>query len=128
MSDRGKLDALPVRFPRVFRDYPAPGFEHGEGWADLLAVLFERLTTILNADPQAKFEARQIKEKFSEMRFYWRLHESSRDETFEEIREAVDAACEKSAGVCERCGRQGVRVDTGGWLKTRCVDCDERWE
>lgn len=119
-----QLTDLPKKFNRIFHSSPSwSAFEHQEGWANLLGLLFERLTTILETDQNAKIEIVQIKEKFGTLSFYYRLHGAS-DATAIAVSEAVDIACEKSSSICEKCGRDGKLLGRKGWFAVRCINCD----
>src|SRR5690606_29129878 len=120
---RTRLDLLHATYPRLFHEgTPAWGFEHGDGWTELLVTLCERLDTILKGDPNAIFAVRQVKEKFGELRFYYQL-EAARDDTAALIRQAVDLATRASVQVCESCGRPSQLQRDGGWYTTRCSLC-----
>jgi hypothetical protein len=56
--------------------------------------------------------ARQIKEKFGTLRFYY-------DGGNDYIRGLESMADSMSARICETCGKPGKRT-TGGWIKTLC--------
>jgi len=124
-EDRTRLSNLHKQFPRVFgkerKDQDM--FEHAEGWTELLTLLAARINTILKADPSATMQILQIKEKFGELRFYYRLSDAS-EATQAAVREAVDAAREASAFVCEACGQPGIlQTSKSGWIRVRCLDC-----
>jgi len=120
---RARLDLLTVTYPRLFPAGPlAWGFELGDGWTELIVTLCERLNTILEADPDARFGVRQVKEKFGALRFYYELKQA-RDDTVRLIRQAVDLAETASASVCESCGRPSQMRRDDGWYTTRCELC-----
>lgn len=122
---RDRLNLLPVSYPRLFRDGPLTwGFEHGAGWADLIIALCERLSTILKDDPNAILTVLQVKEKFGELRFYYRL-EGGSDATSQQVRQAVDLASAASVNVCESCGRSSELRIRDGWYTTRCSRCSQ---
>lgn len=91
------------------------GFECGDGWADLLVELCEKIQSRLNTfEPQVASEivALQVKEKYGTLRFYL----SAYDDTIEDyIREAE----KKSAATCEQCGKAGS-VRGSVWLYSAC--------
>jgi len=71
------------RWPTWFNLEGAPrprlmpfGFEHGDGWFDLVWTLCERLETVVAAvetDTGRSFHVLQVKEKFGGLRFYSKL-------------------------------------------------------
>ena len=64
--------------------------------------------------------ASQVKEKFGGLRFYM---SSSTDEMEKLISEA-EALCDE---LCEECGKIGEVCSDGGWYRTLCEDCVERY-
>lgn len=91
------------------------GFECGDGWADLLVELCEKIQSRLNTfEPQVANEivALQVKEKYGTLRFYI----SAYDDTIEDY---IEEAAKKSAGTCEQCGKQGKLRGTV-WLYAAC--------
>lgn len=122
-EERVRLDALPTTYPRVFSTGPLPwGFEHSDGWCALIETLCARLNSILQEEPSALIEVKQVKEKFGGLRFYYELHGAS-DELADNIRQAVGIAAQASAHICERCGRPGSVETNVGWLSTLCAAC-----
>lgn len=96
------------------------GFQHGDGWKDLIDNLCGFIQSRIDNNPhlnipQVVFET--VKEKFSTLRIYY----SGGDET---ISGAVQFAEYLSGSICEECGTQeNVGMTTGGWHKTICKDC-----
>lgn len=119
---RARLNALPFTYPRLFERGQLWGIEHGDGWSQIIVTLCERLETILQDDPDAKFAVRQVKEKFGGLRFYYSL-ELAQDETTLLVREAVDLAAAASVNVCEYCGQLGQLRRHNRWLRTQCLSC-----
>jgi hypothetical protein len=111
-------------FPKIFAQRNgspketafAFGFECGDGWYDLIAVLCCNIQAHLdyNADvPQVV--AMQVKEKFGTLRFY--VHGGD-----EYIIGTISMAESMSSCICEICGNKGkIRID--GWITTRCDSC-----
>jgi len=91
------------------------GFECGDGWAELLVELSQKIQEHLNTqDPEVAKEivALQVKEKYGTLRFYI----SAYDETIESF---IRDAEKKSAVTCEQCGKSGsVRGDF--WYYAAC--------
>jgi hypothetical protein len=123
-EDAARLNTLRASFPRLFSK-PLPwGLEVGDGWIPLIELLCARIDTILNEAPAVTFEVTQVKEKFGQLRFYYRLKKA--DEAMSgAIRQAVQTAQAASIHCCERCGARGQLINTGAWLRTQCSTCDE---
>ncbi len=122
-EDRARLNALPAAYPRLFPKGPLHwGFELGDGWSQVVALLCERLDTILQEAPGASIEVLQVKEKFGGLRFYYSRHGVS-DEMATALRDAVELAATASLQICERCGHRGEMQDKAGWLRVVCSVC-----
>jgi hypothetical protein len=81
------------------------GFQHGDGWFDLLWRLCMRLEPVVAAaeeDTRSLFEVLQVKEKFGGLRFY----ASYNNETISTL---IEAAAVESFYTCEACGQAGKR-------------------
>jgi hypothetical protein len=92
------------------------GFEHDDGWFDILWRLCEDLEPLVaefEAAGEHKFEVLQVKEKFGGLRFYVNCRKE------EAIRQRIVAAAQESFRTCEVCGQPGQRRE-GGWIKTLC--------
>lgn len=111
-------------FPKIFAQRNgspketafAFGFECGDGWYDLIAVLCCNIQAHLdyNADvPQVV--AMQVKEKFGTLRFY--VHGGD-----EYITGAISMAESMSSRICEICSDKG-NIRNDGWITTRCDSC-----
>jgi len=92
------------------------GFEHDDGWFDLLWRLCEELEPLVAEFEAAgghNFEVLQVKEKFGGLRFYVNCRKE------EAIRQRIEAAAQESLRTYEICGQPGeLRED--GWIKTLC--------
>lgn len=120
---RVRLDVLPTLYPRLFPTGPLPwGFEHGDGWCNLIETLCARLDTILQAEPCASIRMKQVKEKFGGLRFYYELHDAS-DEMVNGIRQAVNLAAAASKHICERCASPASVDKKASWLSALCDRC-----
>ena len=127
-------------YPILYRDHTAPitqslmafGFEHGDGWFDLIDKLSAKLE-MLNNEPACPYYtiAEQVKEKFGTLRFYTHQQWKSADEPTEAERARGrvwsdiiwDITCRaesKSAWICEECGDHGETY-TDGWHQTLCT-------
>lgn len=107
-DERDKIGTAPFH-PIAF------GFECGDGWADLLVELCQKIQSRLDEmDPDVAKDivALQVKEKYGTLRFYL----SSYDDTIENY---IDAAEKKSAETCEQCGKPGSLRGTV-WLYSAC--------
>ena len=98
------------------------GFEHNDGWFDIIWDLSEKLENInksLPSDGGSFIVATQVKEKFGTLRFYTGgIPSSVSDEVYKLIDEA-ETASEKT---CERCGKEG-KLCGKGWVSTKCKEC-----
>jgi hypothetical protein len=68
-----------------------------------------------------KVSAVQVKEKFGGLRFYT----SGNDDMVEGM---IHMAEDLSYMTCEVCGQPGMMCNKGGWLKTLCPTCQEKYE
>lgn len=143
-----KIDALVVRFPRLFKGrHPRVWSDLPQGWVELTHRLFADLDTMLNDDEAARFEIVQIKEKFAGLRVYWSLgeemtlvldlrstHSSQRIEKVpdaptalsDRIRALVAQAAEQAATTCQHCGNGGAERNGFGYYVTLCGPCRMR--
>ena len=91
------------------------GFQHGDGWFDILWRLcadLEPLVTEMERAGGRQFEVLQVKEKFGGLRFYVNCRNDA-------IRQRIEAAIQESFHTCEVCGQPGkLREDS--WIKTLC--------
>ena len=85
------------------------GFECSDGWFDLLEDLFKKLSALPD-----QVELEQVKEKYGTLRVY----AMGSDEAFDLINEAE----EKSATICEICGKAGTLHSDKGWMVCRCEE------
>jgi hypothetical protein len=93
----------------------ARGFEHGDGWFDILWRLCEDLEPLVTEIERAggpKFEVLQVKEKLGGLRIYVNRHSDA-------IERCLGIAADESFRTCEVCGQPG-RQRGGGWIKTLC--------
>jgi hypothetical protein len=91
------------------------GFQHGDGWFDLLWRLCERLEPVVaDAEKETRrpFEVLQVKEKFGGLRLYANYNNDS-------ISTLIEAAVVESFYTCEVCGQPG-KCRVGGWIQTLC--------
>ena len=91
------------------------GVECGDGWHDIIDEMLTAIENHCSAAGAAPPAVLQIKEKFGLLRVY--LTPSN-----DAIRAIVDAAEQKSATWCGRCGRAGKFVTTP-FPQIRCKAC-----
>lgn len=116
---KGNLSTkLANRFPWVENIY----LECGPGWYQLLYDMFEEIEKIhLEENISIKtFEILQLKEKYAQLRIYYRAHEKIRKTVDKIIEKYVD----KSTEVCEKCGKPGELVEDY-YLSIMCNDCKD---
>lgn len=89
----------------IYTPFELFGVECMKGWKDLIVPLVQKCK-------DEGVVITQIKEKFGTLRFYT---SACSDELFDMICEAE----EKSAHICEICGKPG-KVRGEYWLETRC--------
>jgi hypothetical protein len=91
------------------------GFQHGDGWFDLLWRLCERLEPVVAApekETRHPFEVLQVKEKFGGLRFYANYNSDA-------ISTLIEAAAVESLYTCEMCGQPGKCRDNSR-IQTLC--------
>jgi hypothetical protein len=96
------------------------GFEHGDGWFEILwrlCVDLEPLVTEMERASGRKFEVLQVKEKFGGLRFYVNCRRN------EAIRQRIGIAADESFHTCEVCGQPGTLREER-WIKTLCDEHD----
>jgi len=93
------------------------GFSCDDGWFDLLHDLCNGLSSYTD------IEIIQVKEKFGMLRVYYSFTnlESFTEEIKESMRKFVSEIENKSAHVCEVCGKKGKLRNELPWIKTLCI-------
>lgn len=123
---REELDKqLCERYPKIFANRNGHmretlmcfGFEHGDGWFNILNEMCGEIQHYLNwknktAPTVEQVVAVQVKEKFGGLRFYY---EGGDDY----VRGVVDMATSMTRHTCEECGNVG-QLRSGGWLRVLC--------
>jgi hypothetical protein len=112
-------DKLCKEFPTFFHrekaithSLMAFGFEHGDGWYDILHSLCKDIVELLKQYPYPEFEVIQVKEKFGTLRFYV-------NGAHNKIHKRIMLVEEQSAHTCEICGKPG-KTRGHAWLYTAC--------
>src|SRR3546814_18978842 len=114
-EDRARLDALPTAYPRIFSTGPLPwGFEHGDGWSELIAALCANLNEILGSEPGASIGVKQVKEKFGTLRVYYRLN-GANEKVDKRVRQVVAPSEKVWGGSGGRCGCLAKLWGETGW-------------
>lgn len=93
------------------------GFEHGDGWFNLVWRLCERLEpVVVSAESETgnSFKVLQVKEKFGGLRFYTNFSNDA-------VSALIETAEIESFKTCEVCGKEGKRRGTS-WITTRCEE------
>ena len=91
------------------------GFQHGDGWFDLVWRLCERLEPVVAAAGTGAAHPVQVlpvKEKFGGLRFYTNYNNDA-------IYALIEAAEIESFHTCEVCGQPGKRSGAS-WFQTTC--------
>lgn len=81
------------------------GFEHRDGWFDIILRLFHTLSSIALVN-KIDIKAKQIKEKFGTLRFYYTVGKCT-SRVYTVINNAARAAKAESNVTCEDCGKLG---------------------
>lgn len=106
-------------FPRLYNRLTFY-FECGDGWFDLIYVLSKKLMSeIERAEKNGKqvdFYATQVKEKYGTLRYYSGL-------SYDFLDGIIEEAEEKSATICDQCGKAGEIRDHCNWYYTMCERC-----
>jgi hypothetical protein len=95
------------------------GFEHGDGWFDIVWGLCEDIEPLVKKLEQeigCQFEVQQVKEKFGGLRFY--VNHANDD-----ICRRIETAIKESFRTCEVCGQRG---ELRGELCIRTL-CEEHY-
>lgn len=95
------------------REYRHARQRDADGDPDIDASVVEHARAkMLAAEARVPF-ALQVKEKFGTLRFFL-------EGGGERTRACAEFAEYLSASICEICGRPGVTLASGGWMRTRC--------
>jgi len=95
------------------------GVECGDGWFTLLWEMCQELKPIVDDS----FRFTQIKEKFGELRVYYRGGAKNLKDD-DKIARIILETERKSTSICELCGKTSkIRHSKSGWLYNRCDTC-----
>ncbi len=106
------------RFPLLYGSGLTWGFEHGDGWYEIIFNLSKKLEKLIEQIPSEDrgwYRASQCKEKYGSIRVYLCASTDSMDALIEEAEELSLKACE----ICSAPGK----LYTNGWYKVRCNSC-----
>jgi len=114
-------DALCKRYHRIFEVEKAGGdgslacfgFECHDGWFNIIDTLCEQIQSYIDRRGCPQVLARQVKEKFGQLRFY----HAYGDEVVSALVGFAEALSEKT---CELCGSPAAQVSDKGWTRVRC--------
>jgi len=115
---------LVEKYPKILKEYGgspqktcmAYGFEHRDGWYDILDRLMAKLQYLSDCTG-CQVVAAQIKEKFGTLCFYFDIENESglvRSICYDVVGKAED----ESARTCEETGGHGALCVRGSWYKT----------
>ena len=108
-----------MAFPILFGDKDRIlSLSAGPGWHQLiwdLCMALEGMASRQVAEGRPPMRVRQVKEKYGSLRFYL-AGGTMTDEAFE----LTEAAEERSATICETCGKPGKTGLVSDWLLTYC--------
>lgn len=114
-------DALCKRYHRIFEikkscdntSLACFGFECQDGWFNIIDTLCEQIQSHIDHHGHPQVLARQVKEKFGQLRFY----HTHGDEVVSALVGFAEALSEKT---CELCGSPAAQVSDKGWTRVRC--------
>lgn len=124
------------KYPKLYADYYKPmnetcmcwGFEHGDGWYNLIDELSKELTEI-SEKHNIQIIADQVKEKYGGLRFYFSISGECEKAIEDLVYTAVRKAEEKADITCEECGADGAQLNHRSyWYKTLCPKCAQPLE
>lgn len=131
--DKKLVEKYPILYRDRYKDMIETcmcwGFEHGDGWFDIIDKLSEKIENINNLNLGFIIVADQVKEKFGTLRFYYHAEATGDGLTEEQLHRntllaelvdnAIDVAEFKTEHTCEACGKRG-KLRGGGWIKCLC--------
>jgi len=92
------------------------GCDVSDGWQKIIMEADERLLYI---DP--KYKIQQVKEKFGSLRYYFTTEKVGIER---DIMQCITSYAEqRSAHICEDCGKYGKYRPQLAWVRTLCDEC-----
>ena len=114
------MNRYPDLFSRADETERSPGYPTvGDGWQVLVEKAVARIADAVARQRRGAVKISQVKEKFGGLRVYVQ-YKSLPGPVRKEVREAVEAAEDRSWCTCEICGAVGRLYDSDGTLTTRC--------
>lgn len=132
MSDRIELRPrdidLMTRYPVAFRYPPVLdpivwGVMVGDGWIPIIERLCDDLSHYVMEHNVSGFRITQIKEKFGDLRVYFRYDDAFRERTAA-LLNLTDAAAREAFVTCEVCGHPGSLER----MSVRCNEHRGKWK
>jgi hypothetical protein len=108
-----ELRELIAKHSKIFGDGHFRYFECGPGWYSIIDEMAEEIQARIDASGCEQLVANQFKEKFGEVRFYFRGGD-------DECKDIVSRAVARSNETCDLCGAPGEMGNGGGWVSVRC--------
>lgn len=93
------------------------GIECGDGWLNLLSDLCNELDEVF----PDQIIARQVKQKFGTLRFYFKY---TGEGDWLDAHKVINKYVSQSAHICEECGNKG-NLNNSGWIKCLCKKCEK---
>ena len=101
--------------PTLRNNLMAFGFEVGNGWKPLVIELLDKIQKIVDENLEySELRVLQVKSKYASLRVYLNYY-------FEEIEKLIDEYEEKSAHICEVCGKKGEERNINNWYTVLCA-------
>ena len=88
------------------------------GWVPIVRELCERIE-----ETGGDLRVKQIKEKFSRLRFYYSVKAGDENTSREDIGELVKTARSQAKETCQRCGEPGEEYAVNHWITVLCDNC-----
>ena len=121
--DKKLQDKLAKKYPNIYDSYYC--IECDDGWYDLIDRLSEKLSKLCLPNGNiVSIKAKQVKEKFGSLRYYYWTEPDSQNSVIWDIISEYEG---ESTKICQHCGsRENVEHKSYNWyIDTRCKKCDE---
>ena len=122
-----------AKYPILYSERHAPvrsasmrfGFQHDDGWYELMDCLSAKLEALNKRYPENPIVASCVKEKFGTLRFHCKFNADKDvpEEVKKELYAAEEEAVRKSCITCEKCGARGKLRIYFYWYTTLCRKC-----